>query len=149
MKKYLFTAFAILMVLLAASCRNYIVVPAPSPGGGGGGGSSSASEIYDVSNYSELVAAVNTAKNGDRIRFEEGFSVPTTAEAVDITKNLTFSGKIGIVGEGSTASIMATAANAEPKAGGTFTLFNVMSGRLSLSGLPLRSIKAQRRQSPR
>ena len=136
MKKYVSIAIAILLVLLAVSCRNYVYVPVPTPsGGGGGGGSSSAPETFPVGDYNALVNAIGRAKDGDTIIFQDGFSVPTTAETIDITKSLTFSGDIGIVGDTSGTTSVLTANAIEPKAGGTFTLFNVTSGTLNLSGL--------------
>lgn len=128
MRRNIAIAIAVLMVLLSASCRNYVYVPVPT---GGNGGSSVGPSEYSVGNYAELVDAVTAASDGDRIEFRDGFSVPTSTEAVEVSKSLTMSGSILIGDGGSTASLMAAA----PKAGGTFTLFRVTGGKLSLSGL--------------
>ena len=117
MRRYIAIAIAVLMVLLAASCRNYVYVPVPTGGNGGGGGGSAGPSEYSVGNYAELVEAVAAASDGDRIAFGDGFSVPATAEAVEITKSLTMSGSILVGDGGSTASLMAA-----PRSGGTFTL---------------------------
>lgn len=136
MKKYFFLAIAILLVVFAVSCRNYVLVPVyTSSEDGGGGGSGSLSQTFEVADYNELSIAVLKAKDGDSIVFEDGFSVPITAETIKVTKNLNLSGDIGIVGNTSGTGSITTMNAIEPKIGGTFTLFNVVSGTLNLSGL--------------